>query len=112
MALEKVMKLYLIQHSIQPGQTHKLDKLRDLAASHGLLVPKDPRFLRLPTDKQAIAHRYAEPDPRLPAIALKDYRTVVSLIRAYCGAMKRTLTMKNARLLLKKPPWFRFSPLQ
>jgi HEPN domain-containing protein len=107
LALEKTMKLLLRQHQAKVSNTHDLGKLLRLLATNRLSTPLDGRVASLPTDKQAIKHRYSEIRPRSISAIMKEYRTVLSLALAYSTKMERRYTMNNAKILIRRGPWHR-----
>jgi HEPN domain-containing protein len=105
LAMEKSLKILVRQKGGNPGNTHNLTNL--LGKANSLKeVSIDPCLLRdLPSHHDAISHRYGEAPEMTIDRALANYRLSLTVVTEVTAALSRKFFMKNARFLIKLPPW-------
>ena len=107
LAVEKSIKVFLIQHGTTNPRNHDLLQLFELAEKeHGLEVNKES-IGALPTGKEAIQYRYAELPGTTTDYAVRIYNAVLDLVTTTTHALQRKITMDNASFLIQRPPWDR-----
>lgn len=105
LAAEKSLKVFLYQ---QTGSVSKIHPIADLcrAAEVAGLTPVDPSVLSVLTDwKDANRHRYGEIDPPSIQQAYEVYEGVVAVAVHCARALQREITLRDARILIRKAPW-------
>lgn len=105
LAMEKALKLLVRQRGKNPGNTHDLANLLDKANSlEGISL--DVALLHdLPSHHDAIRHRYGEAPELAIDRAVMNYRIALTVVTEVTAALSRRFFMKNARFLIKVPPW-------
>lgn len=107
-ATEKALKLYIRRNGGSPKNTHVLSDLADDAGQCGT-IKLDRRALALiPSGNQAVNLRYG--GNYTIEEGLKAYRSSLEIIEklAFAIQTKGKYNVREARFLLKKPPWFTY----
>jgi len=106
LALEKSIKVLLLQHNSLKHHHHNLDELFNKAKNEYQIVIDDHKLSNLPSHKEAIQYRYSEIEGTNCEYAISIYNDVIELIKNTTDMLKRKIIMKNnASFLIKLPPW-------
>ena len=107
-ATEKTLKLLIRQKGGTPPRTHDLFRLADQAESLGSEAIDRAKLALIPSGSDAAAIRYGGA-MRLYKAA-DGYAAALEIIQqvAFDAKPDTTLNYREARLLLKRPPWFDF----
>ncbi len=105
LACEMILKVMLLQRSIDPPKIHDVHKLHQMIASAtSIELSNLDKFVSLlPSEKIAIRHRYSETSPPSLQDAMSIYRAALSIVSGYSHCLQRKYTFNNAR--------FKFKPL-
>jgi HEPN domain-containing protein len=105
LAMEKSLKVLIRQKGGIPDNAHDLTNLLNMA--NGLQgVSLDPGLLcGLPSHHEAISHRYGEAPELAIDRASTNYRLSLTVVTEVTAALSRKFFMKNAKFLIKLPPW-------
>jgi len=106
LAIEKIIKAYLIQKGEAPPKTHDLLQLRELADRIIESNELDKPFLLCPSADDAIKYRYGENESINVNELLDFYNATLEIVAFYSGKIgRRKLVMNNAKFLIQSPPW-------
>jgi len=105
LAIEKALKLIILQNKRDHQNKHNLDKLCRIANNiKGMALDCD-ELSKFPSDNEAIQQRYGEGSSFTVQEAVGNYISACAVIARLTKALKRKVIMKNARLLIAIPPW-------
>lgn len=105
LAVEKSFKVFLYQRTGSASKIHPVGELCRAAEAAGL-PPVDPSIVSGLTDaKDANRHRYGEIEPPSVKHAYDVYRRSVTVGLHCARALQRQYTLRDARILVRKPPW-------
>jgi HEPN domain-containing protein len=105
MAAEKSFKLFLQQQGITALRTHNLLSLCERAEANGL-APVDKNILnQMPSDKQAIAHRYGELDPVSNDRIAEIYAAALNVCLSSVKRLRKRRPVLNTKFLIKRAAW-------
>jgi len=104
-AVEKALKVYLIQKTGTPLRSHDLEKLVRRAESSGLSPVDRCHLHAMPSEEEAMQHRYGEIEAPTVEEAAKTYKSALAILVHCADGLERTFGMRNARLLISQAPW-------
>lgn len=105
LAIEKTLKLIILQNKRDHQNKHNLDKLCRIANNiKGMALDCD-KLAKFPSDNEAIQQRYGEGSSFTIQAAVENYIAACDVIASLTSAFKRKFIMKNARFLIAIPPW-------
>jgi HEPN domain-containing protein len=105
LAVEKSIKVLLIQHGLHEHHHHDLHKLFDKARIEFSVDIDDQKIINMPTDKESNKYRYGEIAGTTSQYAISIYSDVIHIIKNTTLAMRRKFVMNNASMLIQFPPW-------
>jgi hypothetical protein len=105
MALEKILKVYLMQRGERNPYNHNVVNMVKISADKYKMEIDTNLFGDIPSEKEAIQYRYGEIHGTTPQYAYEVYKNVLLIINSYSQALKRNLIMNNASLKITPPPW-------
>ncbi len=105
LAVEKLLKLYLLQRDVSPPNTHDLVKLSGLTEKSGMPFIGD-KLKILPSHHDAIRNRYGEISaPRLVDL-FEEYHTVLEILSKIVAALERGgLLTDHSKVVIQALPW-------
>ena len=104
---EKSMKLLLKQQGAICPNTHDLSQLRALADSTADSACINKDFKNILSTSKAISFRYCDAGHVSAEAFMKLYLASVAVTSFYAEKLQRSLSIRNARILLKKPTWLK-----
>lgn len=105
LAVEKAIKLIILQNGRDHKNKHNLNKLCKIANNiKGISLDCDI-FSKFPSDNEAIQQRYGEGSSFTIHEAVNNYIYANEVISKLTKLLKRNFFMKNARFLIAIPPW-------
>ncbi len=105
LAIEKAIKLIILQNGRDHQKKHDLDKLCKIANNiHGISL-EGTIFSAFPSDNEAIKQRYCEGSSFTIQEAVNNYISAGNVISKLTKLLKRQFIMDNARFLIAIPPW-------
>jgi HEPN domain-containing protein len=105
LAIEKTLKLIILQNRRDHQNKHNLDKLCRIADNIKGISLECDEILKFPSDNEAIKQRYGEGDSFSLQEAVENYISACAVIASLTKALKRKFIMKDARILIAIPPW-------
>ena len=105
LAVEKSIKVLLLQHGSQKHHHHDLHKLFNKAKIEYEIKIEDQKLVNLPSDKEAVKYRYGEKAGATSEYAVSIYNDVLDIVSDTTKVLKRKLIMNNASFLMQLPPW-------
>jgi len=105
LALEKSIKLVVLQDGGSNKKTHNLEELCKIANTIKGINLDYNSFLVFLSDKVAIQQRYGEGKSFTIQEAVKNYFNAAKVISTITKQLKRPFDLKNIRLLIKQPNW-------
>jgi HEPN domain-containing protein len=105
LAIEKAIKLIILQNGRDHQNKHNLNKLCKIASNIGRISLDCSIFLNFPSDNEAIKQRYGEGSPFTIQEAVNNYISANEAISKLTKLLKRQFVMNNARFLIAIPPW-------
>jgi HEPN domain-containing protein len=105
LAVEKAIKLVILQNGRDHKNKHNLNKLCKIANNIRGINLDCSIFSKLPSDNEAIQQRYGEGSCFTIQEAVKNYTYANEVISKLTELLKRKFIMKNARFLIAIPPW-------
>jgi len=105
LAIEKAIKLIILQNGRDHQNKHDLEKLCRIANNIRGVSLDCTIFSAFPSDNEAIKQRYGEGSSFTIQEAVNNYISAVSVISKITELLKRQVTMNNARFLIAIPPW-------
>ena len=103
LAVEKAMKLTLIERGLHPPKTHDLERLSQLLATQGLEINRDALNL-LPSDEQILELRYGTRCKNLGDVIMA-YETMLDIVSPCTASLERSLVYDNPSFLMRIPLW-------
>lgn len=104
LALEKSLKLVILQNGLKNKKTHNLKELCEIANSiEGKNIDPDNISLFL-SDKESIQQRYWGKVFTIKE-AITNYYNAAKVVSTITRQLKRPFDLKNIRLLIKQPNW-------
>ena len=107
LAVEKSIKVLLLQHGSKKHHHHDLHELFKKAKNDYDIKIENQKLFNLPSRKEAIKYRYGEETGTTSEYAISIYNDVLDIVSGTTKALKRKLMMNNASFLLQLPPWER-----
>jgi hypothetical protein len=105
LAIEKAIKLIILQNGHDHKSSHNLCKLCKIANNiKGVNIDCDI-LSKFPSDNEAIKQRYGEGKSFTIQEAVNNYINANRTIAKLTELLKRKLIMNNARFLIAIPPW-------
>lgn len=105
LAVEKSIKVLLLQHGSQKHHHHNLHELFKKAKYEYGIEIEAQKLLNLPSNQDAIKYRYGEKAGTTSEYAIAVYYDVLDIVRETTKALKRKIIMNNASFLIQLPPW-------
>lgn len=105
LAIEKALKLIILQNKRNHQNKHNLDKLCKIANNIKGVTLDCNIVSKFPSDKKAIQQRYGEGSSYTIQEAIDNYISACAVIASLTKVLKRKLIMNNARFLIAIPPW-------
>jgi HEPN domain-containing protein len=105
LAIEKALKLILLQNKRDHQNKHNLDKLCKMANNIKEVALDCSVISKFPSDNEAIQQRYGEGSSFTLQEAIANYISACAVIASLTKMLKRKFIMKNARFLIAVPPW-------
>lgn len=105
LAMEKSLKLLIRQKGCDPPNIHDLVELCNKANQMDGVSIDMGALRNLPSHHDAIRHRYGEADALTVDQAVLNYKSSLTIVREITAVLSRKIVMKNAKLLIQKPPW-------
>jgi len=103
LAIEKVFKVFIKQKTGKKIHGHNLNILNKEASKLGKKI--DLKLLaKLPSDKEAIKHRYLEMQLSIDDL-LSLYLLTLEIVNDISKDLDRKYSLYNAKILIKKPGW-------
>jgi len=105
LAIEKAIKLIILQNGRDHQNKHNLDKLCKIANNIKGITLNCNIFSKFPSNDEAIKQRYGEGSYFTIQEAVNNFISANEVIAKLAGLLKREFIMDNARLLISIPPW-------
>lgn len=105
LAIEKAIKLVILQNKRDHQNKHNLEKLCKIANNIKGVTLDCSVISKFPTDNEAIQQRYGEGSSYTIQEAIKNYISACAVIASLTKVLKRKFTMNDARFLIAIPPW-------
>ncbi len=105
MAIEKAIKLIILQNVRDHKNKHNLEKLCGIANNIRGVSLDCSVFSNFPSDNEAIQQRYGEGSSFTIQEAVNNYISASGVISKLTKLLKRKFVMNNARFLIAIPPW-------
>jgi HEPN domain-containing protein len=105
LAIEKALKLIILQNKRDHQKKHDLHKLCRIANNIKGVALDCAELLMFPSDNEAIKQRYGEGSSFTVQEAVENYISACAVIARLTKALKRRFVLKNARFLIAIPPW-------
>lgn len=105
MAVEKAIKLIILQYGRDHQNSHNLNKLCKIAQNIKGIQLDCNVFSKLPSDRESIKQRYAEGICPTVEEAVKNYSLAIGIISQLSNLLKRKVYANNARVLISIGPW-------
>jgi HEPN domain-containing protein len=105
LAVEKAIKLIILQNGRDHQNKHNLNKLCSIANNIKGISLDCCILSQLPSDNEAIQQRYGEGRSFTIQEAVKNYAYACEVISRLTEVLKREFVFKNARFLIAVPPW-------
>ena len=105
LAIEKAIKLIILQNERDHQNKHDLEKLCRIANNIRGIPLDCTVFSSFPPDNEAIKQRYGEGSSFTIQEAVNNYISAGSVISKLTKLLKRQFIMNNARFLIAIPPW-------
>jgi HEPN domain-containing protein len=105
LAIEKALKLIILQNNRDHQNKHNLDKLCKIANNIKGVSLDCSEISKFPSDNEAIQQRYGEGSTYTIQEAVENYISASSLIKCLTGVLKRKYIMNDSRFLIAIPPW-------
>lgn len=107
LAIEKAIKLIILQNGYEHKNMHNLNKLCKIANNIDGIEIDCRMFAKFPSDIEAIKQRYGEGITFTMQQAVKNYSYAIEVIAKLTELLKRKFVFNNARFLLRFAPWER-----
>jgi hypothetical protein len=104
LAMEKSLKLLILQKGSRAPRTHDLKELCKKANETAGVFINIGLLKNVATHQDAIRHRYGEAYEVSLEQALFNYKNSLFVVRHVTGALSRQITMDNAQFLIRLPP--------
>lgn len=109
LALEKSLKILILQNGLKNKKTHNLKELCKIANSiEEINIDVSDLSLFL-SDKESIQMRYGGKVHSIQE-AITNYYNAAKVVAAITRQLKRPFDLKNVRLLIKQPNWAKQKP--
>lgn len=105
LAIEKAIKLVILQNKRDHQNKHNLEKLCKIANNIKGVTLDCSVISKFPTDNEAIQQRYGEGSSYTIQEAIENYISACAVIASLTKVLKRKFTMNDARFLIAIPPW-------
>jgi len=105
LAIEKAIKLIILQNGCDHQNKHNLDKLCKIANNIKGIKLDCSIFSKFPSDDEAIKQRYCEGSYFTIQEAVNNFISANEVISKLTGLLKREIFIDNARILFAIPPW-------
>lgn len=105
LAIEKAIKLIILQNGRDHQNKHNLDKLCKIANNIKGITLDRSIFSKFPSNDEAIKQRYGEGSYFTIQEAVNNFISANEVISKLTGLLKREFILDNARLLISIPPW-------
>lgn len=105
LAIEKAVKLVILQNKRDHQNKHNLEKLCKIANNIKGVTLDCSVISKFPTDNEAIQQRYGEGSSYTIQEAIENYISACAVIASLTKVLKRKFTMNDARFLIAIPPW-------
>ena len=105
LAIEKAMKLIILQNNHNHQNKHNLEKLCRMANNIKGVTLDCSVISKFPSDNEAIQQRYGEGSSYTIQEAVDNYISACAVISSLTKVLKRKFIMNNARFLIAIPPW-------
>lgn len=105
LAVEKALKLIILQNGHEHGNKHDLNKLCIIANNISGIKLDCNLFGKFPSDHEAIKQRYGEGNSFTIQQAVNNYIYALGVLANLTDLLKRKFVLKNARFLIQIPPW-------
>jgi HEPN domain-containing protein len=110
LAIEKAIKLIILQNGCDHKNKHNLETLRNIANNISGISLDRNIFSGFLSDKDAIEQRYGEGKSFTVQEAANNYSSANEVISKLTKLLKRKFVMNNARFLITIPPWEKTEP--
>lgn len=105
LAIEKTLKLIILQNGRDHQNKHSLEKLCKIANNIKGITLDCSILSCFPSDNEAIKQRYGEGSYFTIQEAVKNLISANDVISKLTNLLKRQFIMNNARFLIALPPW-------
>jgi HEPN domain-containing protein len=105
LAIEKALKLIILQNKHDHQNEHNLNKLCRIANNIKEVAIDCDKLSKFPSDKEAIQQRYGEGSSFKIQESVENYISACAVIASLTNALKRKIIMTDARFLISPPPW-------
>lgn len=106
-AVEKSLKLNLRQRGRGAPRTHNLVRLYRELDHLGMAPIGADDLAVLPSEREAVKHRYSEVPPPTVGRAAQVYGGALSTVERCSAALGREVEIKGAKFLVARAPWIR-----
>jgi len=105
LAIEKAIKLIILQNGRDHQNTHSLNKLCKIANNIKGISLDCSIFSKFPSDNEAINQRYGEGSYFTIQEAVNNFANANQVVSKLTGLLKREFILNNAKFLIAIPPW-------
>jgi len=105
LAIEKALKLIILQNKRDHQNKHTLKKLCRMANNIKGVTLDCSVISKFPSGNEAIKQRYGEGSSFTIQEAIENYISACAFITSLTKVLKRKFVMNNARFLIAVPPW-------